>query len=248
MHAFDQVLANILAKAERWVSQAMLQLPYLESLALDMLDAAFAPRQILKQLAMIFALQITLILSNGVYANFQTIRNLVTSAGKKEKQLLELLARANSYTEWKHIAVLLDEARGLDKWRSEEECSLYDAQVIRKRIASTVDMLTRGDVFDLMFRLRGGLSRDQFGMQHEGLYSRALAGSKLLVERYHETMAAALNFICDSPISDEEIPTDANLSGGAYLGYYHLGVVKALFEEGLLPRVISGASAGSIMT
>ncbi|RYH18195.1 hypothetical protein EON65_27530 [archaeon] len=38
------------------------------------------------------------------------------------------------------------------------------------------------------------------------------------------------------------------LSGGAYLGYYHLGVVKALFEEGLLPRVISGASAGSIMT
>lgn len=38
------------------------------------------------------------------------------------------------------------------------------------------------------------------------------------------------------------------LSGGAYLGYYHLGVVKALYNEGLLPRVISGASAGSIMT
>ncbi|RYH18193.1 DUF3336 domain-containing protein [archaeon] len=125
MQAFDQILA----KAEVWVSKAMHQLPYLESLALDMLDAAFAPRQILKQIAMIFALQITLILSNGVYANFQTVRNLVTSAGKKEKQLMELLARANSYTEWKHIAVLLDEARGLDKWRSEEECSLYDAQV-----------------------------------------------------------------------------------------------------------------------
>lgn len=27
-----------------------------------------------------------------------------------------------------------------------------------------------------------------------------------------------------------------------------MGVVKALFQEGLLPRVISGASAGSIMT
>jgi predicted acylesterase/phospholipase RssA len=37
------------------------------------------------------------------------------------------------------------------------------------------------------------------------------------------------------------------LSGGAYLGYYHLGVVRALYEEGLLPRVMSGASAGSIM-
>lgn len=38
------------------------------------------------------------------------------------------------------------------------------------------------------------------------------------------------------------------LSGGAYLGYYHMGVVKALYQEGLLPRVISGASAGSIIT
>jgi predicted acylesterase/phospholipase RssA len=37
------------------------------------------------------------------------------------------------------------------------------------------------------------------------------------------------------------------LSGGAALGYYHMGLVKSLFTEGLLPRVISGASAGSLM-
>jgi hypothetical protein len=37
------------------------------------------------------------------------------------------------------------------------------------------------------------------------------------------------------------------LSGGAFLGYYHGGVLKALFEGGYLPRVISGASAGSIL-
>lgn len=37
------------------------------------------------------------------------------------------------------------------------------------------------------------------------------------------------------------------LSGGITLGMYHLGVVKALHEEGLLPRVISGSSAGSIV-
>lgn len=35
------------------------------------------------------------------------------------------------------------------------------------------------------------------------------------------------------------------LSGGAALGFYHCGVCKLLFNEGLLPRVISGASAGS---
>jgi predicted acylesterase/phospholipase RssA len=31
------------------------------------------------------------------------------------------------------------------------------------------------------------------------------------------------------------------------LGFYHIGVVKALWTEGLLPRVISGASAGSLV-
>ena len=37
------------------------------------------------------------------------------------------------------------------------------------------------------------------------------------------------------------------LSGGAILGMKHTGVVKALWREGLLPDIISGASAGSIV-
>jgi TAG lipase / steryl ester hydrolase / phospholipase A2 / LPA acyltransferase len=37
------------------------------------------------------------------------------------------------------------------------------------------------------------------------------------------------------------------LSGGGKLGNYHIGVIRVLHEGGLLPRVISGSSAGSIM-
>lgn len=37
------------------------------------------------------------------------------------------------------------------------------------------------------------------------------------------------------------------LSGGASLAMYHLGVARALFEAGLLPRVVSGSSGGSIV-
>jgi predicted acylesterase/phospholipase RssA len=37
------------------------------------------------------------------------------------------------------------------------------------------------------------------------------------------------------------------LSGGASLAYYHLGVVKALFDHGSLPTVITGTSAGSLI-
>ena len=35
-------------------------------------------------------------------------------------------------------------------------------------------------------------------MQHEGLFSLAMAGTKHIVEDYHETVATALNFICDA--------------------------------------------------
>ncbi len=37
------------------------------------------------------------------------------------------------------------------------------------------------------------------------------------------------------------------LSGGATLGFHHLGVCKALFEQGLLPRIITGASMGAMI-
>lgn len=37
-------------------------------------------------------------------------------------------------------------------------------------------------------------------------------------------------------------------SGGATLGLFHTGVCKALFEQDLMPKVLSGSSAGAIMT
>ncbi|CAN8068376.1 unnamed protein product, partial [Agarophyton chilense] len=35
------------------------------------------------------------------------------------------------------------------------------------------------------------------------------------------------------------------LSGGAVMGLHHIGVVKALFDQGLLPKVVCGTSAGA---
>jgi len=94
------------------------------------------------------------------------------------------------------------------------------------------------------------------------LYTVAASGTKHLIDEYQSICARALNFICDT--ENEEVPDDVKLaffnetrhsygrtalllSGGAYLGYYHMGVSRALYLEGLLPRVISGASAGSLM-
>ena len=83
---------------------------------------------------------------------------------------------------------------------------------------------------------------------------------------YHNVVCAALDFVCDAPVGAGEapIPTDARLaffnetrhaygrtalllSGGAALGFYHVGVVKTLMENRLMPRVLGGSSAGSIV-
>ncbi len=83
-------------------------------------------------------------------------------------------------------------------------------------------MIQKGDIFSLIFRMRGGLARDQFGIQHPALFARALSGTKVVIEHYHDTVAQALNLICDSDTSrtlnedgsvdEEEIPTDAKLA------------------------------------
>lgn len=75
-----------------------------------------------------------------------------------------------------------------------------------------------------------------------------------------------MDFVCDAPVQGGEapIPTDARLaffnetrhsygrtalllSGGAALGFYHVGVVKTLIKNRLMPRVLGGSSAGSIV-
>eukprot|EP00520_Triparma_pacifica_P014885 CAMPEP_0118656336 /NCGR_PEP_ID=MMETSP0785-20121206/13438_1 /TAXON_ID=91992 /ORGANISM="Bolidomonas pacifica, Strain CCMP 1866" /LENGTH=633 /DNA_ID=CAMNT_0006549195 /DNA_START=379 /DNA_END=2280 /DNA_ORIENTATION=+ len=117
-----------------------------------------------------------------------------------------------------------------------------------------------------MFTLRGGMSRSKYGLLHPGLFSKAMGGTKHLVEEYNQMICLGLDFVCNATVmeGDEPIPSDARLaffnetrhaygrtamllSGGAALGFYHAGVVKALLENNLMPRVIGGASAGSIL-
>ena len=51
-------------------------------------------------------------------------------------------------------------------------------QVLQQQINDLNAMISAEDVFGLIFRLRGSLSRNQHGMLHEGLFTRAHAGTK----------------------------------------------------------------------
>jgi len=233
-------------------------------------DTLFAPRLVIRQLVIATLIQAGIMSTRGVYSLCKVVLHRMSSRGRKLRQIEEDMANSLSYKEWVSHAEELDELQGLNKWREDDQdasCNLFNLKVLKRRISDIRSMMNRGDIFDIMFRLRSGLARDQFGTLNNGLYSKASAGTKKIIEEYQNTVCSALKMICsaeEDETEDDDIPTDAKLaffnetrhsygrtalllSGGAALGYYHMGLVRTLYLEGLLPRVISGASAGSLM-
>ena len=204
---------------------------------------------------------------NQLWQILRYIASSISTHSRLIRQLKDQQTTASTQDEWMDLAEQIDNIQGNDSWRTERKCPLYESDRIQARIDELVHLMRRRDIFDLMFTLRGGIGRNHFGLLHEGLFSRAMAGSKLLIETYHNVVCAALDFVCDAPVApnDEPIPNESRLaffnetrhsygrtaflcSGGAALGFYHVGVVKALMKNGLMPRVLGGSSAGSIVT
>ena len=95
------------------------------------------------------------------------------------------------------------------------------------------------------------------------LYKHSHIGTKHLIERYIESVKETLNqmveLCCRKPQSKNFVYEDILrarqafgrsallLSGGGTFGMNHIGVVKTLWHHQLLPRIICGSSAGSIV-
>jgi TAG lipase/steryl ester hydrolase/phospholipase A2/LPA acyltransferase len=182
--------------------------PRWQSLAWKFVDLAFGPRQILFQLGLVASLQLTAMGYESFRAILKGMAAVLSSRRRRMHQLQSLMVTAESYEQWEKYALELDHLNGYDEWRKVDESSLIDHVVIKKRIEDTENMIRSGNVFDLMFKLRGGLARDQFGLQHEGLFNKAMAGTKNIVERYHRVIREALCFICDSEVDDVSLCMD----------------------------------------
>lgn len=241
-------------------------LPVVQEQSSNILGLVFIPRIILRQLLLWIALDLGAITVQELLIILKELTSHFSSRSRLIRQLQRKQQTAGSQDEWMDLAEQMDSIQGNDTWRSDPNCSLYESERIAARMDEYVHLMRRQDIFDLMFTLRGGIGRNKFGLLHPGLFTKAMAGSKLLVETYHNVVCAALDYVCDAPVlsNEDPIPTDARLaffnetrhsygrtalllSGGAALGFYHVGVVKALMENALLPRVLSGASAGSIV-
>ena len=171
------------------------------------------------------------------------------------------LKNAASYPEWCEAARNYDEHNGLDRWRKMDETSQYDHVSVRIRLDSLRSLKSRQDVSGLLYNLNEGIHGNVGGMGKASLYGHAQSGTKHLISDYIEEVVHALELIDEDDsgeISFEEKldffrrashcfgRTALMLSGSGSLLYYHFGVARALHNEDLLPRVLSGSSGGSL--
>lgn len=128
----------------------------------------------------------------------------------------------------------------------------------------------------LLDLVRAGLVRNLGNITAPKLYNRSFGGTKYLIEEYISQVALSvaeinaqavqtdatlaknngipqpslstqrkLNFLHDARQAFGR--TTLILQGGAIFGLCHLGVVKALFLRGLLPRIITGTATGALI-
>ncbi|KAF9581176.1 hypothetical protein BGW38_001906, partial [Lunasporangiospora selenospora] len=172
------------------------------------------------------------------------------------------LAHSQSFEEWLTKATELDILTGSDVWRNNHRSNVYDYNLILSRRHHLKVVRDSNDVSAIMYLLRSGLLRNLGGITDPRLFVHSYLGTKHLIESYMDEVVSQLEHVADtSPTMlsrqakiDFFMETRQSfgssallLHGGASFGMYHLGVVKTLFEHGLLPRIISGASAGAVV-
>ncbi len=178
------------------------------------------------------------------------------------KACLEAMDHAEDYQSWSDAAKEYDHLSGIEEWREEDASPHYDYKMIRLRFNELRTARQRGDVNQLVFYINEGLHGNLGRIANPALYSQCYFGTKNLINNYLDEVSTCLRWICENEFPNFTLVEKLEfferthqsfgesalmLSGGAALGMFHLGVLKATWDAHLLPSIISGSSAGSIM-
>ncbi|KAI3322631.1 patatin-domain-containing protein [Xylariaceae sp. AK1471] len=187
----------------------------------------------------------------------------------ERSQLLRArMHNAESFGQWDAAAHELDILECNEEWKADTSTGDYNPELLEMRLKELDDARQEGDIRAMMHLGRTALSRDLGGMGNIDLYRHSYCGTKKLIERYVDSALQTIDVLVERSANQSSFPNDLEprdlldamlyarqsfgrsallLSGGATFGMTHIGVLKALFEAKLLPRIISGASAGSIV-
>jgi len=169
---------------------------------------------------------------------------------------------ATTYDEWKTAAIAHDKSTRLSRWKSDDESAQFDFTSIRRRLRKLRKLCRNKDYAGVLYALNEGVHGNIDGMGRAGLYRKARFGTKKLIVDYVDEVSGALELLA-SPEADC-IPYKVRLdffrraqhcngcsalmmSGAGSLLFFHIGVVKALWQQGLLPDILSGSSGGAIV-
>lgn len=181
---------------------------------------------------------------------------------KQHRELERQLAEATSYDQWYAVSEQIDDLEGTLTWRDERGCELLHEKLIREHIDAMVRCRNKGDTRGLTRVLQESLYRHLGEIANPDLYAVAWTGTKYLVTEFLDEVERSMDFICDHDmpgVTEQQklrLFRDAErvygrpalmLSGGAAFGVYHIGVTRALWQQGLLPDVIAGSSMGAIV-
>jgi NTE family protein len=172
------------------------------------------------------------------------------------------LARATSYAEWAEAARELDRRTGKLAWRTKDQSEHFDYRSIRRRLERLQELRAKGDDHGLLFALNEGIHGNMDGIASDHLWREARFGTKQLIHDYVDAIADALRHLASPTVTS--IPFEEKrdffrrahhcygcsallMSGSGAFLFFHAGVVKALWQEGLLPSIISGSSGGSVI-
>ncbi|KAJ5289414.1 uncharacterized protein N7443_009667 [Penicillium atrosanguineum] len=181
------------------------------------------------------------------------------------------LATAQTYEVWEDAACELDDVLGKDFWRQNPVSRHYDYRLILGRLEALMGARETGDIVALANLLRSGLVRNLGNITTTKLFTHAYGGTKLLIDDYITQVALSIQYVTMWRPEQAQEPAQATmftpqaklellhdtrqafgrttllLQGGSAFGLCHLGVVKALHLQGLLPRIITGTATGAMI-
>lgn len=212
--------------------------------------------------------------ASKVVKSFLYLKDGMSHKEREERRLLQerkqiLCARmqsADSLGQWDTAARELDTLEGNDEWKEDVSSGDYNPDLLEMRLRELDEARINCNLRAMMHLIRTSLSRDLGGMGNIDLYRHSYCGTKKLIERYVDSALQTITALVEK--STQHLPDGMEskdcldamlyarqsfgrsallLSGGGTFGMSHIGVFKSLFEAKLVPRIVSGASAGSIV-
>lgn len=177
-------------------------------------------------------------------------------------KLEKAMSQAQSYSEWSDAAAAHDRSTGVDVWKSEDESKHFDHHSIRRRLNRLYRLWKKQDNSGLLFALSEGIHGNMDGIGASRLHQKAKFGTKQLIHDYIDAIANALEYLASEKVTNISFEDKLDffrraqhcygrssflMSGSGAFMFFHVGVVKALWSERLLPQILSGTSGGSLV-